>query len=228
MGKSGNRCETPTLPDLFSDLFTLMLYLRETSDFGDPKALHDKIDSLLKSVESKANQFNIPEEDFLDAKYAVAALVDETVLYSSWPKRSVWLDNPMAVEYFNDALAGEMFFDRIERIRTEESRLDVLEIYYLCMMFGFEGRFKIQGAEELRDYINGIREQLKFSDVDKLSPHAEPKRISVKKRTLIPKWAMYASFGLVALIALIIFIVLKVGMIGFASNIANEISRIWS
>ena len=92
-------------------------------------------------------------------------------------------------------------------------------------MFGFEGRFKIQGAEELRDYINGIREQLKFSDVDKLSPHAEPKRVSIKKRTLIPKWVMYASFGLAALLTLIIFIVLKIGMVGFASNIADGILK---
>ena len=226
MGKAGNRIDTPILPDLFSGLFTLILYLRETSDFGDPKALHDKIDVLFKSVEAKAKQMNVPEEDFLDSKYAVAALVDETVLYSSWSQRTVWLDNPLAVEYFNDALAGEMFFDRVERTCSDETKLNVLEIYYLSLMFGFEGRFKIQGPEELRIYINSIREQLKFKGVDKLSPHAEPQKITIKQRTLIPKWVMYASYGVVALLAIVIFIVLKVKMVGLANFISNGILRI--
>ncbi|HGJ67061.1 TPA: DotU family type IV/VI secretion system protein [bacterium] len=228
MGSSGSRIENTNLPDLFSDLFTLILYLRETSDFGDPKKLHDKIDSLFKAIEAKSKQLNISEEDFLDAKYAVSALVDETVLYSSWPQRSVWLSNPMAVEYFNDALAGEIFFERLERIRKDESKINVLEVYYLCLMFGFEGRFKIQTPEELRDYINGIRAQLNFKDTEKLSPHAEPQKISIKKRTLIPKWAMYASFGLVALIAIVIFIILKINMISLANTIADSITKMWS
>ena len=228
MGSSGSRSEVPTLSDHFSDLFTLILYLRETSDFGDPKKLHDKIDALFKSIEAKSKQLNIAEDDFLNAKYAASALVDETVLYSSWPQRTVWLDNPMAVEYFNDALAGEMFFDRLERIRTDESKLKLLEVYYLCLMFGFEGRFRIQTPEELRDYINGIRAQLSFKDAEKLSPHAEPQKISIKKRTLIPKWAMFASFGFVALIAIVIFIILKIDMVGFANNIADGITKMWS
>lgn len=225
MGKSGGQSDPLTLPDLFSDLFTLILYLRETSDFGDPKKLHDKIDSLFKSIESKAKQLNILEDDFLDAKYAVAALVDETVLYSNWQQRTVWLDNPLAVEYFNDALAGEMFFDRVERIRTDQSKIKVLEIYYMCLMFGFEGRFKIQGPEELQSYINGIREQLNFKGVGKLSPHADPQKIAIKKKALIPKWVMYASYGLVALVAIVIFIILKVKMVGLSSFIANGISK---
>ena len=225
MGKSDIGSE-PSLADLYSDIFSLILYLRETNDFGDPKILHDKIDLMLKNIEGKVRQLGVSDEDILDAKYAVSALVDETVLYSSWTLRNVWLNNPLVVEYFNDALAGEMFFDRIERIRTDGSKLKLLEVYYMCLMFGFEGRYKIMGPEELKAYINGIREQLGFKGTERLSPHSDPQKIAIKKKSMIPKWVMYASYGFVALVAIVIFIVLKVKMVSLASFLANGISKI--
>jgi len=225
MGKSDISTGNSSLSDLYSELYTLILYLCETSDFGDPKILHDKIDAIFKSAESKAKQLNILDDDILSAKYAISALVDETVLYSSWSLRNVWLNNPLVVEYFNDALAGEMFFDRVEKLRNDESKRNVLEVYYMCLMFGFEGRFKIVGPEELRVYINGIRELLGFKGADKLSPHAEPQKITIKKRSMIPRWAVFASYGVLALAAIVIFIVFKVKMVGLANIIADGIAR---
>ncbi|MGB9595148.1 MAG: DotU family type IV/VI secretion system protein, partial [Candidatus Poribacteria bacterium] len=119
-----------------------------------------------------------------------------------------------------------MFFDRVERIRTDSKKLNVLEVYYMCLMFGFEGRYKILGPEELKAYINGIREQLGFKTVERLSPHSEPQKIAIKKRSMIPKWLMYASYGFIALVAVIIFIVLKVKMISLANLLADGISRL--
>jgi len=225
MGKSDALTGTSSLSDLYSDLFTLILYLRETSDFGDPKVLHDKIDAMFKSVESKAKQLNIPDDDVLNARYAVSALVDETVLYSNWSLRNVWLNNPLVVEYFNDSLAGEKFFDRVEQLRNDDSKHSVLEVYYMCLMFGFEGKYKILGSDELRTYMNGIRDILGFKGTDKLSPHAEPKKITIKKKSMIPRWVLFASYGLIALIAIVIFIVLKVKMIGLANVVADGIAK---
>lgn len=226
MGKSDSSGINSNLADLYGDIFALVLYLRETSDFGDPKILHDKIDLMLKNVEGKAKQLGVSDEDILDAKYAVSALVDETVLYSSWTLRNVWLNNPLVVEYFNDALAGEAFFDRVERIRTDGSKLKLLEVYYMCLMFGFEGRYKIMGQEELKAYINGIREQLGFKSTERLSPHSDPQKIIIKKKSMIPKWIMYASYGFIALVAIVIFIVLKVKMVSLASFLADGISKV--
>jgi type VI secretion system protein ImpK len=224
MGKSDISSGT-NLADLYGDIFAIVLFLRETSDFGDPKILHDKIDLMLKNIEGKTKQLGIPDEDILDAKYAVSALIDETVLYSSWTLRNVWLNNPLVVEYFNDALAGEVFFDRVERIRTDGSKLKLLEVYYMCLMFGFEGRYKIIGPEELKAYINGIREQLGYKSAERLSPHSDPQKIAIKKKSMIPKWIMYASYGFIALAAIVIFIVLKVKMVSLASFLADGISK---
>lgn len=214
------------LSDIFSDVFTLILYLRETEDFGDPRSLHDRIDNLFKSAETKAKDLNILEEDFQNAKYAISALVDETVLYSKWPRRNEWLKNPLVIEYFNDAFAGEVFFDRIEKLRSDPSKRDVLEVFYMCMMFGFEGKFKILGGEEMKNYLKTIYSELNFKANEKLSPHTEiPKQI-IKIKRLIPKWVMVSSYLFMALVAIVIFLVFKVKMINIANNMVTAIKNI--
>ncbi len=87
MEKYNTSNDSSVLSDIFGDIFTLILYLRETEDFGDSRSLHDRIDNLFKSAYAKAKNLNILEEDFQDAKYAISALIDETVLYSKWPQR---------------------------------------------------------------------------------------------------------------------------------------------
>ncbi len=226
MGKTSVSSEPSVLSDIFSDLFTLILYLRETEDFGDPRSLHDKIDSLFKSAEAKAKSLNISEEDFLNAKYAISALVDETVLYSKWPQRNEWLKNPLAVEYFNDALAGEIFFDKIENLRSDPSKRDVLEVFYLCMMFGFEGKFKILGGEEMKNYMKSIYSELGFKVNEKLSPHTEVPKQAIKIKRLIPRWVIASSYIFLALAAIAIFLIFKVKMINIANNMVAMIKSI--
>ena len=82
MGKSDISSGT-NLADLYGDIFALVLYLRETSDFGDPKILHDKIDLMLKNIEGKTKQLGISDEDILDAKYAVSAKLNAALISSS-------------------------------------------------------------------------------------------------------------------------------------------------
>ncbi|MGQ9609223.1 MAG: type IVB secretion system protein IcmH/DotU [bacterium] len=226
MEKTNTSNDTSVLSDIFGDLFTLILYLRETEDFGDPRSLHDKIDNLFKSAEAKTKSMGISDDDFLNAKYAISALVDETVLYSKWPQRNEWLKNPLVIEYFNDAFAGEIFFDKIEMLRGDSSKRDVLEIFYMCLMFGFEGKFKILGGEEMKNYMQTIYSELDFKVNEKLSPHTEVPKQIIKIKRLIPRWVMASSYILLALSAIVIFLIFKVKMIGLASNMVAVIKNI--
>lgn len=226
MEKSIANSNSSVLSDIFSDIFTLVLYLRETEDFGDPRSLHDKIDNLFKSASERAKSLNILEEDFQNAKYAISALIDETVLYSKWSQRNEWLRNPLVVEYFNDAFAGEIFFDKIEGLRGDSSKRELLEVFYMCLMFGFEGKFKILGGEEMRNYMQSIYSELNFKANEKLSPHTEAQKQIIKAKRLIPRWAMVSSYVFLALSAIIIFLIFKVKMINIANNMVAMIRSI--
>ncbi len=226
MEKPNINGSSSVLSDIFSDIFTLVLYLRETDDFGDPRSLHDKIDNLFKSAYERAKKLNILDEDFQNAKYAISALIDETVLYSKWPQRNEWLRNPLVIEYFNDAFAGEIFFDKIEAIRGDSSKRDLLEVFYMCLIFGFEGKFKILGGEEMKNYMQSIYSELNFKADEKLSPHTEVQKQIIKTKRLIPRWIMVSSYIFLAVSAIVIFLIFKVKMINIANNMVTMIRNI--
>jgi len=85
-----------------------------------------------------------------DAKYAMAAYIDECVLSSDWPGRLDWMGQPLQLEFFGDHLAGEGFFERLGALRQRgEEAKDVLELYYVCLQMGFEGIYRVRGIEQL-------------------------------------------------------------------------------
>ncbi len=90
------------------------------------------------------------EDERLDprgyAQYAVVALVDEIVMSSTWPGAEQWRREPLQVHYYDNLLAGEQFFVRLDELRPGEDD-DLLEVYFLCLCAGFQGRFRDEPAE---------------------------------------------------------------------------------
>ena len=75
--------------------------------------------------------------------------------------RDFWLPRLLQMRYFNENVAGEAFFERLAVIRRETTRSDVLRVYYLCLLFGFRGKYRVRGGEiELLDIIDAVRNEL--------------------------------------------------------------------
>jgi type VI secretion system protein ImpK len=66
--------------------------------------------------------------------------------------------------YFKTNLAGEKFFERLDRIwEDRKNKAALLEVYYLCLVLGFEGKFKLQDKEKLYKQMNEIALELRES-----------------------------------------------------------------
>lgn len=140
-----------------------------------------------------------------EAKYALAALVDEAVLSSSWSGRTAWMSTPLQLEMFGDHLAGERFFEKLSFLRQGgEANVDLLELYYVCLQLGFEGVYKLRGLEQLTALQVDLRSQIEDCRgvVDpRLAPQAVPKSGFVARvRREIPPWVVG-----VATVAIIFF-----------------------
>jgi type VI secretion system protein ImpK len=115
------------------------------------------VDAMLK----KAGQAGYGTEDARLMAYAIVALADEIAMASSGPLRDAWSKRTLQLAYFNENVAGENFFAHLERIRRDAGRIDVLRVFYTALMFGFQGKHRIRGAElELTDLIENLRKQL--------------------------------------------------------------------
>lgn len=130
-------------------------------DAVDPGLVHGRMRSYVDGLLRRARESGFPEEDGRLMAYAVIALCDEVVMSGSGALREFWAAQPLQLVYFGENTAGEDFFSRLEQVRQNPRQLDVLRVFYLCLMFGFRGRYAVRGGEAaLGDLIDGVRVQL--------------------------------------------------------------------
>lgn len=154
----------PDLPNLSADFFSLILHLRTQNDFGHPDNLRHSLTQHFESMEKKAKEFRLEAGDIVDVKFALTAFLDETILNSRWREKEAWRARPLQLVYFKTNLAGERFFERLDRIwEDRKNKAALLEVYYLCLILGFEGKFKLQDKEKLYKQMNEIALELRES-----------------------------------------------------------------
>ena len=56
----------------------------------------------------------------------------------------------LQLEYFGEQLAGNKFFDKLKAMLKQiDKTADAVEIYYVCMLLGFKGRYGVYEQEKL-------------------------------------------------------------------------------
>ena len=208
-----NGTNSQTLADVCEDLFSLVLYLHESGNLEQHDVLYDRIVGLFASMEEKARELKIADTNIEDAKYALAGFIDETV---GWASR-------LEQEFFRRNIAGEEFFTRLDRIKETKARNQVLEVYYLCLTLGFEGRY-FRTPEKLQEYIEELQKILDSKSVVKLSPHGErPQGSARRRRSGIPSWLPWALAGIGIVVVGVVLVLLRIRITDWATGMVNRI-----
>ena len=144
--------------ELFSNLFAYVLLFEQTHLSGEFQPAYEQvrrdIAALLEQQKAAAKRQGMLEQDYHDACFAVVAWADETILkHSTWKHHNQWNAFPLQVEYYDTRNAGEEFFERLDKLRSEQK--EVREVYYLCLGLGFSGRYFLGIEDELK--LNQIR-----------------------------------------------------------------------
>jgi len=147
------------------------------------------------TLERTGYELKINGPTIKETKYAMAAFVDETILCSDWSERTMWMSNPLQLQFFGEHLAGEGFFKHLTKLRQAgNTNTDIIELYYVCLQLGFEGVYRLQGMEQLMALQIDLRSQLEDYKKIKnriLSPTGLPESglISHMRRE-VPNWAI--------------------------------------
>lgn len=172
--------------------------------------MRQMVDNWLKEFELRGTQLGYKETQIQNAKFALAAFVDETVLTGGFPVRNEWERYPLQLEYFKEQFAGVKFFERLEALlKNVEQEADVVEVYYLCLLLGFKGKYHIYLEDQLPGVLHNVAENLRRVGRLKsslLSPHwklnDQPQPPKESKVPEMPAWVrlvVAASLGVVAL-----------------------------
>lgn len=167
----------------------------------------------LREIASVAARKGYSAEDVQEAHFAAVAFLDETVLTAD-PCATEWAGKSLGQELFGQRSAGDLFFKHLEQLRANrdsQSLAEVLEVYYLCLLLGYEGKFAGGSKAELQLLMTNLRERIEriFGRDPEFSPDGalpdEPAPVAA------PVDPMDRQAKLFALAALVLAIVTFVG-----------------
>jgi type VI secretion system protein ImpK len=129
----------------FQEAFTVAIRLRANRQVAaNSESFRLHIKQLLGAADQEARRLGYDRNYVKLAVYAYIAFLDELVLNSQQPMFADWPRQPLQEEIFGDHMAGETFFRHLEGLLGQQDSpilADVLEVFQLCMVLGFRGRF---------------------------------------------------------------------------------------
>ncbi len=143
---------------IFQEALTAIERLRANRQgVSDANAFRHHMREACKTATNQALAAGYNAEDTRYATYAVVAFLDESVLNSHNPIFADWPRRPLQEELFGVQIAGEVFFQYLQQLlgRSDSSDLaDLLEVYYLCLLLGFCGRYSAGNRGELAQVMS--------------------------------------------------------------------------
>ena len=164
--------------ELTGECFGAIARLRELDGpVPSPETVHSRVRGFIEALKDRARTHGVPDKDTQDIVYALVALTDEVAINSPEPLRSYWQSQPLQLHYFGENVAGEGFFARLQALLSDGRRIEVLRVYHLCMLFGFQGKYGFPGGEvELLRIADGVRNLLErnLEVPDEMAPAGGP------------------------------------------------------
>lgn len=161
-GPGGGRSENLALA--FQEMLTAVTRLRaHRQQVNDAELFRNQVRQAIQAADQEAKRLGYVEDDIKLAIFAVVAFLDESILNLQNPVFADWVRKPLQEELFGRHTAGEIFFDQLKQLlgRRETPELaDVLEVYQLCLLLGFVGRYSISGRGELRAIIEAVGDKI--------------------------------------------------------------------
>lgn len=179
-------------------LLDLVVPLRMLTAMPDMESLRQRLIQAVQAFEAQARASQVDVETVAAARYALCTLVDETISSTPWGA-GVWGSRSLLVTFHNEAWGGEKFFMILQRLSQDpRTHIDVLELMYLCMALGLEGRYRVldRGLDQLgllRERLLQLINQQRGNREQDLSPRwrgAEAPQASMLRR--VPLWVLAA------------------------------------
>lgn len=158
-------------------LLDLVTPLRRMASHPDVEGLRMQLIQAVKSFEVAAKAAHVDHDQIAAARYALCTLLDETISLTPWGGGGVWASRSLLVAFHNEAFGGEKFFLILQKLsQSPKQNVDALELMYLCLALGLEGRYRVidngrSQLDALRERLQQLISQQRQMPEAELSPH---------------------------------------------------------
>lgn len=203
---------------VFQEALTAIERIRAAREkVADPEVFRAEMRQQFVLANEEGGRRGYSREDIRLAMFAVVALLDESILNSRNPIFADWPRRPLQQEIFGGHQAGEVFFHNIDNLLAQPDSTvlaDILEVYLLCILLGYGGKYTVMGKGELRAVAESIAARIRhIRGVAPLSPDWAPQSEVAAPVAGDPRlrWLTIAASALLGL-ALILFVVFKISL----------------
>jgi type VI secretion system protein ImpK len=189
------------ITEITRDCFNAIAQAREAEEgsLPAPAELHARLRQYVDELLRKAAAAGLGREEANDVAYAIVAL---------------------------ENVAGEQFFVRLEALRKDPRRRELLEAYHLALLFGFQGRYRVRGGElELMGIADALAREVartRKHDVEVLSPSGDRAADSLGGRGRTGPLLWIAGGAVV--LSLVLYLGLRVSLAASTSAVEDRIS----
>lgn len=126
----------------------------------DATALKAQLLTSLHTFDENLQQAHYPDSSRVAARHVLCAWADDLLLAQDHPAlASLWSADALVITQNEQTWGKQPFFRILERsYERAGSHLDLLELMYLCLSFGFEGKYRHQPRGHIE--LSALKERL--------------------------------------------------------------------
>lgn len=193
-------------------VLALIAQLKDTASGPDIDTLRQHAAGEVKDFEASALRSGVPDDVTKKARYVLCATFDEAVLNTPWGHESDWDIHSLSSMFKSNVMGGDDFFTILDDlIRDPANNLELLELMYICLSLGFQGRFRIldngrSRLEEKREQLYGVIHRQRGEFERELSPYWRGLTgAGSKVSNLLPAWLVAAVASVVLALVFLFF-----------------------
>jgi type VI secretion system protein ImpK len=215
---------TVSISTLCNDIFLIIVSMREHQDLGTPESLRKLLKHYIEMFMINCSEMGVDSKISESVKFALIALIDETVRSIPGKCCDFWNAQPLQFEYYTEQMAGEKFYEDLKDLMTDpQSNYATLETFFYCLSLGFQGQY-IGRAEEREKVIHQLatvliktRMQTKPSRKKTVVPQKRQARVAF----FIPVWMITS---ITAVVVVIIWLGTSISIRSLSKKPVNAIS----
>ncbi len=216
---------TVSISTLCNDIFLIIISMREQEDLGTPESLRKLLKHYIEMFMQNCSEMAIDSKIAEAVKFALIALIDETVRSIPGKCCDFWNAQPLQFEYYTEQMAGEKFYQDLQELMADpHSNFATLETFFYCLTLGFQGQYF--GRTEEREKVIHQLATVLIKTRMQIKPKRKKQVVFTKKHSRVaffmPAWLITS---ITAVISLIIWLVASFSMHSLSQKPVNAVSQ---
>jgi type VI secretion system protein ImpK len=186
-----------------SVLLALAARLRATTAHASQHELRCQLLARVGEFEATARASGLPRPKIIAARYVLCTFMDEVIATTPWGASGRWAERTLLQEFHEEAWGGDKAFKLLDRMGEDvAANTDLLELFYVCIALGFEGRYrgKPNGRAQLdaiaARLLQAIRPTIGEQTARTLSLRWKGVEIPDRAVSAMPLWVVFAAGAL--------------------------------